>query len=111
VDFSNVKVVSEREILISRLTDRPIRPMFPETYMNETQITTTVFSFDKENETDVLSILGASAALYISDIPFAEPIAAVTVGMVDGQFVCCPTATQMETSTLDFSWLLAAKLL
>lgn len=93
--------LSEREILISRMTDRPIRPMFPETYMNETQITTTVFSFDKENETDVLSILGASAALYISDIPFAEPIAAVTVGMVDGQFVCCPTATQMETSTLD----------
>ncbi len=93
--------LSEREILISRMTDRPIRPMFPETYMNETQITTTVFSFDKENETDVLSILGASAALYISDIPFAQPIAAVTVGMVDGEFICCPTATQMETSTLD----------
>jgi polyribonucleotide nucleotidyltransferase len=92
---------TERETLICRLTDRPIRPMFPETYMNETQITTTVFSFDKENETDILSILGASTALYISDIPFAEPIAAVTVGMIDGQFVCCPTATQMETSTLD----------
>jgi polyribonucleotide nucleotidyltransferase len=85
------------------LTDRPIRPLFPETFRNETQITTTVFSFDKENETDVLSILGASAALYISDIPFTTPIAAVTVGLIDGKFVCCPTTTQMLESTLELT--------
>lgn len=95
--------LSEREILICRLTDRPIRPLFPETFRNETQVTTTVFSFDKENETDVLSILGASAALYISDIPFTTPIAAVTVGMIDGKFVCCPTTTQMKESTLELT--------
>ncbi|MCC7460798.1 MAG: polyribonucleotide nucleotidyltransferase, partial [Proteobacteria bacterium] len=94
---------SEREVLISRLADRPIRPLFPETYMNETQITTTVFSFDKENETDVLSVLGASAALYISNVPFTTPVGAVTVGMIDGQMVCNPTISQMAESTLDLT--------
>jgi len=101
--FKREGKLSEREVLISRLADRPIRPLFPETYMNETQITTTVFSFDKENETDVLSVLGASAALYISNIPFTTPVGAVTVGMINGEFVCNPTIPQMAESTLDLT--------
>lgn len=101
--FKREGKLSEREVLISRLADRPIRPLFPETYMNETQITTTVFSFDKENETDVLSVVAASAALYISDIPFTTPVGAVTVGMINGEFVCNPTISQMADSTLDLT--------
>lgn len=101
--FKREGKLSEREVLISRLADRPIRPLFPETYMNETQITTTVFSFDKENETDVLSVLAASTALYISDIPFTTPVGAVTVGMINGEFVCNPTISQMAESTLDLT--------
>ncbi|MCB0327763.1 MAG: polyribonucleotide nucleotidyltransferase, partial [Bdellovibrionales bacterium] len=92
---------SEREILISRLTDRPIRPLFPKGFQRETQIISTVFSFDKVNESDILSVLGASAALHISDIPFMGPIAAVRVGRVDGELVCNPTLAQMENAELD----------
>jgi polyribonucleotide nucleotidyltransferase len=73
---------TEKEILTSRLTDRPIRPLFPEGYQNETQIISMVISADDENDPDVLSITGASAALYLSDIPFYNPIAGVRVGLV-----------------------------
>lgn len=92
---------TEREILISRLTDRPIRPLFADNYRNETQVIATVFSFDKENESDVLAALGASAALHVSDIPFLGPIATVRVGRIDGKLVCNPTITDCKNSDLD----------
>ncbi|MBI2091405.1 MAG: polyribonucleotide nucleotidyltransferase [Deltaproteobacteria bacterium] len=92
---------SEREILTSRFIDRPIRPLFPEGYMNETQVIATVLSADNENETDVLAMIGASAALSISSVPFLGPIAGVCVGRVDGKFVCNPTPEQMEKSDID----------
>ena len=92
---------SERETLTSRLIDRPIRPLFPENYRYETQIIATVFSTDKENEADVLALLGASAALEISDIPFLGPIAGVRVGRVDGRFVVNPTISQQEESDIN----------
>jgi polyribonucleotide nucleotidyltransferase len=92
---------SEKEVLTSRLIDRPIRPMFPEGYRNETQIMVTVYSSDQENDGDVLGALGASTALMISNIPFDGPIAEVRVGRVDGRFVINPTFAQLETSDLD----------
>jgi len=92
---------TEREILTSRFIDRPIRPLFPDNYMNETQVIATVLSVDNENETDVLAMIGASAALTISCIPFAGPIAGVCVGRVDGKFVCNPTPEQLEKSDID----------
>ena len=92
---------SEREVLTSRFVDRPIRPLFPEGYMNETQVIATVLSADNENETDVLAMIGASAALSISPIPFLGPIAGVCVGRVDGKFICNPTPEQMEKSDID----------
>jgi polyribonucleotide nucleotidyltransferase len=91
----------ERETLTARLIDRPLRPLFPENYFNEIQIIATVLSTDKENEADVLALLGASAALEISDVPFDGPIAAVRVGRVEGQFVANPTLDQLETSDID----------
>ena len=78
---------SEREILVSRLIDRPIRPLFPEGYFNDTQIVALLLSADLENEPDSLGIIGASAALYFSDIPFTTPIGAVKVGLVNDQYV------------------------
>ena len=92
---------SEREVLTSRFVDRPIRPLFPEGYMNETQVIATVLSADNENETDVLAMIGASAALSISPIPFLGPIAGVCVGRVDGKFICNPAPEQMEKSDID----------
>jgi len=92
---------TEREILTSRFIDRPIRPLFPDSYMNETQVIATVLSADNENETDILAVIGASAALSISQIPFAGPIAGVCVGRIDGQFVCNPKPEQMERSDID----------
>jgi polyribonucleotide nucleotidyltransferase len=92
---------SEREVLTSRFIDRPIRPLFPEGYMNETQVVATVLSADNENETDVLAMIGASAALSLSSVPFSGPIAGVCVGRVDGKFICNPTAEQMEKSDID----------
>lgn len=89
------------EILTSRLIDRPIRPLFPEFFLNETQIIATVVSADKDHDPGILSIIGASAALTVSDIPFQGPIAAVRVGRVDGQFVVNPTAVEQETSDID----------
>jgi polyribonucleotide nucleotidyltransferase len=92
---------TEKEILTSRLTDRPIRPLFPEGYQNETQIISMVISADDENDPDVLSITGASAALYLSDIPFYNPIAGVRVGLVEGKYIVNPTYEQLRQSTLN----------
>ncbi|MBS0204631.1 MAG: polyribonucleotide nucleotidyltransferase [Planctomycetes bacterium] len=90
-----------KEILTSRLTDRPIRPLFPEGYIEEVQVMSNVLAVDSENDPDVLSIIGASAALSIAPVPFQGPIAAVRVGMIDEQFILMPTRTQLETSKLD----------
>lgn len=92
---------SEKEILSSRLIDRPIRPMFPENYKNETQILVTVYSSDKEHDGDVLGACAASAALMVSDIPFDGPIAEVRVGRIDGKWVVNPTFTDLDKSDLD----------
>ncbi|MBI2845171.1 MAG: polyribonucleotide nucleotidyltransferase [Chloroflexi bacterium] len=92
---------SEQAILLCRLTDRPLRPLFPKGLRNDVQIIITALSADQENYLDILAIIGASAALTISDIPFAGPVGAVRAGMVDGQLVFNPTATQMQKSLLD----------
>lgn len=92
---------SESETLTCRLIDRPIRPLFPEHFLNETQIMATVVSADRDNDTGILSIIGASAALTVSDIPFMGPIAGVRVGRVDGNFICNPTAEELEKSDID----------
>ncbi|MDD5532254.1 MAG: polyribonucleotide nucleotidyltransferase, partial [Syntrophales bacterium] len=92
---------NEREILISRLIDRSIRPLFPKGYSNETQVVATVLSADNENDPDVTAMLGASFALQISDIPFKGPIAGVRVGRIGGQIVCNRSAKEMEQSDLD----------
>jgi polyribonucleotide nucleotidyltransferase len=92
---------TEREILTSRLTDRPIRPLFPTGYQHETQIISMVISADDEHDPDVLAITGASAALYLSDIPFYNPIAGVRVGLVEGKYVVNPTYEQQRNSTLN----------
>ncbi|SPD74936.1 polynucleotide phosphorylase/polyadenylase [uncultured Desulfobacterium sp.] len=92
---------SEGETLISRLIDRPLRPLFPDNYHYETQIIASVLSTDKENEADVMAMLGASAALEVSDIPFLGPVAGVRVGRVNGQFVTNPTISQQKESDID----------
>ncbi|MFA6829185.1 MAG: polyribonucleotide nucleotidyltransferase [Bacilli bacterium] len=94
---------SSRETLISRLIDRPIRPMFPEGYVNETQITCTVMSADADATTEMTAMFGASLALCISDIPFEEPIAGVYVGRVDGQLVINPTVEEKAKSDIDLA--------
>ncbi|OYW19301.1 MAG: polyribonucleotide nucleotidyltransferase, partial [Planctomycetales bacterium 12-60-4] len=90
-----------REILTARLTDRPIRPLFPEGYTDEVQVMSNVLAFDQVNDPDVLSIIGASAALCLAPVPFQGPIGAVRVGMIGEEFRLLPTAEEMETSTLD----------
>ncbi|MFA4992049.1 MAG: polyribonucleotide nucleotidyltransferase [Candidatus Omnitrophota bacterium] len=92
---------TEKEILTSRLIDRPIRPLFPEGFMNETQIIATVLSSDGENDSDIPAIIGASCALTISDIPFLGPIGAVKIGLVDDGFVINPTFKELENSKLN----------
>lgn len=92
---------SEKEILSARLIDRPIRPLFPEAFNCETQIIANVLSMDKENEPDVLAGLGASAALCISDIPFAGPIATVRVARIEGEFFINPTITELVRSDIE----------
>lgn len=94
---------STRETLISRLIDRPIRPMFPEGYVNETQITCQVMSADPDACTDMTAMFGASLALCVSDIPFEGPIAGVHVGRVDGQLIINPTQDEMERSDINLS--------
>ena len=92
---------SEKEILTCRMTDRPVRPLFPEGFFDEIQIQALLLSSDGENESDVLTILGASVALTLSDLPFNGPIGALRVGYIDGKFVANPTHAEMATSTLD----------
>src|SRR5436309_9235329 len=92
---------SEREILVSRLIDRPLRPLFPEAWRNETQIVAMVLSADSDNDPDVIAVTAASAAAYISDLPFHDPIAAVRVGLLDGQLVANPTVAQQKISKLN----------
>ena len=92
---------SEAAILAMRLTDRPIRPLFPKGYRNDVQVVLTVLSADQENDPDILAVNGASAALAISPIPFQGPVGAVRVGRIDGQFVTNPTTSQLELSDLD----------
>lgn len=92
---------SEKEVLSARLIDRPIRPLFPESFKNETQIVATVLSFDGENDADVLGAVGASAALAMSDIPFLGPIAEVRVGRINGEFIVNPTHSQVNEGDLE----------
>ena len=92
---------SEKETLTARLIDRPIRPLFPKAYRCETQVIATVLSMDKENDPDTLAMIGASAALEISDIPFAGPIACVRVGRIDGQLIVNPTVDEYENSDIN----------
>ena len=92
---------SEKETLTSRLIDRPLRPLFPENYHYETQVIATVLSIDKENEADMLAIIGASAALELSDIPFLGPIAGVRVGRVGGNLITNPTLSQQAESDIN----------
>jgi len=92
---------SEKEILSARQIDRPIRPLFPDGFMHETQIFVTVLSADQENDADVLGLLGTSAALLMSKIPFTEPVAAVRVGRIDGQWIMNPTFQQLQFSDID----------
>ena len=94
---------SEKEILTSRLIDRPVRPLIPKGFSYPTQVIVTVISADGENATDVLSVIASSAALMVSDIPFAGPIAALTVGKVDGELVVNPSPEQLETSTMEIT--------
>jgi polyribonucleotide nucleotidyltransferase len=92
---------SEAAILACRLTDRPIRPLFPEGYKDDVQCVITVLSTDQENDPDILGTIAASAALTISEIPFQGPIAAIRIGRIDGEFVINPTMPQLEESELD----------
>ena len=92
---------SDQAILVSRLIDRPLRPLFPKGMMNEVQVIVTALARDPEIHLDILSIIGASTAMMISDVPWEGPIGAVRVGFIDGEFVINPTVTQMAASTLD----------
>jgi len=92
---------SEKEIIASRLTDRPLRPLFPDGFNAETQVMITLLSYDGENHGDILGTIGASAALLISDIPWNGPVAAVRVGRIDGDFVTNPTVEQLESSDME----------
>jgi len=94
---------SEKEILSSRMTDRPIRPLFPESFNNETQVMITVVSSDGENTADSLGTIGASFALSISDIPWNGPVASVHVGRIDGELILNPTYAQAEESEMDIT--------
>ncbi|RLB30107.1 MAG: polyribonucleotide nucleotidyltransferase [Deltaproteobacteria bacterium] len=92
---------SEKEMLTSRLIDRPLRPLFPDNYNFETQVIASVLSFDKESDPDPLGILGASAAITISDIPFGGPVGSVRVGRIDGKFIAFPTLEEQEESDIN----------
>src|SRR5579863_6699856 len=92
---------SEKEVLTSRLIDRPMRPLFPESWRNETQVVSMVLSADSENDPDVIAVTSASAAAYCSDLPFENPIACVRVGLLDGQLVINPTVADQKKSLLN----------
>ena len=98
---------SEKEVLGSRLIDRPLRPLFPDEYHNETQVIATVLSVEQENEPELAAMIGASIALGISDVPFQGPIAGARIGLIGGEFVCNPSIAQQKESDLDL--LVAAK--
>ena len=92
---------SEKETLTSRLIDRPLRPLFPESFYNEVQVVATVISSDPEIDSDIPAIIGASAAMSLSGIPFFGPLGAARVGYIDGEYILNPSKTQMETTELD----------
>ena len=92
---------SEKETLTSRLIDRPLRPLFPEGFYNEVQVIIHVLSVNPEIDPDIPAMIGASAAMAISGIPFNGPIGAARVGYIDGQYVVNPTASQLKTSKMD----------
>ena len=92
---------SDRETLISRFIDRPLRPLFPKGFQNETQIIATVLSADQDNDPSILGMIGASAALSLSDIPFGGPIAGAKVGRIDGEYVLNPTHDELELSDIE----------
>lgn len=94
---------SENAVLAARMIDRPLRPLFPEGFRNDVQVTTTVLSVDPDNEPGLAGMIGASAALHISEIPFAGPIGGVKVGRIDGKFIINPTVAQMEKSDLQLT--------
>jgi polyribonucleotide nucleotidyltransferase len=96
---------TEKEILTSRLTDRPIRPLFPKGWFNEVQVQSVLLSADGENDSDVLSIIGASAALSVSDIPWDGPLGALRIGRIEGKFVANPTHSQMAESDMDIIYV------
>lgn len=96
---------SEKEILVCRMTDRPLRPLFPKGYLYDTQVITLLLSADGQNDPDILSINGASAALCVSDIPFAGPVGAVRIGRVNGTFIANPTHDEREHSDLDLIYV------
>ncbi|MGB7748349.1 MAG: polyribonucleotide nucleotidyltransferase [Verrucomicrobiia bacterium] len=96
---------TEKEILTCRLTDRPIRPLFPKGWYNEVQVQTVVLSADGENDPDLLSIIGASASLMVSDIPWAGPLGAVRVGRINGKFIAYPTHAEQAESDLDLVYV------
>ena len=96
---------TEKEILTCRLTDRPIRPLFPKGWFNEVQVQSLVLSADGENDPDILSIIGASAALSVSDIPWDGPLGAVRIGRINGQFIANPTNEQRKDSDLDLVYV------
>src|SRR5256884_7500418 len=96
---------TEKEILTCRMIDRPIRPLFPKGWYNEVQVQSILLSADGENDPDILSIIGASAALMVSDIPWAGPLGSVRVGRVKGQFLANPTHAQMAESDLDLVYV------
>jgi polyribonucleotide nucleotidyltransferase len=96
---------TEKEILTCRLTDRPIRPLFPKGWYNEVQVQTVLLSADGENDPDILSIVGASAALMVSDIPWAGPLGAVRIGRIGGKFVANPTHAEQADSDLDLVYV------
>jgi polyribonucleotide nucleotidyltransferase len=96
---------TEKEILTCRLTDRPIRPLFPKGWYNEVQVQTVVLSADGENDPDILSIIGASAALVVSDIPWDGPLGAVRVGRVNGKLIANPSHSEMKDSDLDLVYV------
>ena len=92
---------TERETLISRLIDRPIRPLFVKEFKNETQVVATVLTYDQENDPDIVALIACSAALTISGIPFKGPIAAAKIGYIDDELVLNPTTEQMQDSQLE----------
>src|SRR5215204_1611874 len=92
---------SEKEVLTCRMIDRPVRPLFADGYRFETQIVASVLSSDAENDPDVIAITGASCALYLSDIPFENPIAGIRIGLIDGKYIVNPTFDQRRDSELN----------